>query len=158
MKKLLCGGVLVTALSLLAFASAAAAPEHWKVIARGSSGGDDVAIVAVAKRRVTELAVRANVTGSARTAKIHTVVACSKIEPFGIVTLSRAQDFTLTLPGMKVLQLPMPFPENCGVTAIGISHSILRVVGNTTYLGRLTLQILAQCTVQTFPAARGKCL
>jgi hypothetical protein len=158
MKKLLCGGVLVTVLSLLAFASAGAAPEHWKVIARASDGGDQVAIVAVAKRRVTQLAIRAKVTGSSKTAKLHTVVTCSKATSLGIVTLSRAQKFTLTGPEMKVLQLPMQFPENCGVTAIGTSNSILRVVGKTTYLGRLTLQILVPCVVQTFSAARGKCL
>jgi hypothetical protein len=115
------------------------------VIARASDGGDQVAIVAVAKRRVTQLALRAKVTGSSKTAKLHTVVTCSKAGPFGIVTLSRTQVFTLTGSEMKVLQLPMPFPENCGVTAIGVSHSIQRTVGNTTYLGRLTLQILAPC-------------
>lgn len=157
MKKLLCGGVVVTVLSLLSFASAGAASQHWKVIARASDGGDQVAVVAAAKRRVTKLAIRARVTGSSKTAKLHTVVTCSKATYLGIVTLSREQKFTLTGREMKVLQLPMPFPENCGVTAIGISNSIQRVVGNTTYAGRLTLQILAPCVVQTFAAARGKC-
>ena len=88
---------------------------------------------------------------------VHAVVTCSKAGQLGIVVLSRSQEFTLNGPAMRQLQLPVAYPENCGVTVIGISNSVLRVVGDTTVMGRLTLQILVPCVVQTFAAARGKC-
>lgn len=149
MKGLVCGGVLLIVLSSLAFVSAGSAAERWKVIARGSDGGDQVAVVAVAKRRMTKFAVRARETDGPMTVKMHAVVTCSIAGPLGIVTLSRSQRFTLTGSAMRELQLPVAHPENCGVTAIGIGHAVR---------GRLTVQILAPCTVQTNGALRGTCI
>jgi hypothetical protein len=146
MKRLVCGGVLLVVLSSLAFASAGSAEVRWKVIARASDGGDQVAVVAVAKRRVTKFAVRVRVTGEPKTAKLHAVVTCSKA---GFGTFSRGQQFTLTGPAMRPLQLPVAYPENCGVTVIAIGNSVVRVVGDTVYTGRVTVEILAPCVVQT---------
>ena len=150
MKRLLCGGVLLIVLSSLAFASAGSAGERWKVIARGSSSGDQVAVVAVAKRRMTQFAVRVRVTGEPRTTRLHTVVTCSKALWVGVGTYSRGQRFTLTGSEMKRLQLPVAGPENCGVTAIAI--------GNSARQARITVQILAPCVVQTAGNLRGTCI
>jgi hypothetical protein len=122
-----------------------------KVLRRATGG--QIAVVGVGKSRATKFAIRAKVKGTPKTVKVHAVVLCSKDGPIGTVTLSRSQRFTLTGPAMKVLQLPIAGPENCGVTAIGISRAF-----DGRLLGRLTLQILAPCTVQTFAAARGACI
>ena len=76
------------------------------------------------------------------------MVLCSKAGPVGIVTLSRSQRFTLTDSAMRRLQIPMVYPENCGVTAIGISNAVSRRVGNTVYTGHIVMEILAPCVVQ----------
>ena len=149
MKRFVCVGVLLTVLSYVALASAGSAHGRWKVLARASDSGEQVAAVAVGKSRATKFAVRARVTGEPKAVKVHAVVLCSKAGPFGIVTLSRSQRFMLTASAMKELELPIAHPETCGVTAIGISHA---------YRGRLTMQILAPCIVQTLPAAKGKCI
>src|SRR5580765_295752 len=151
MKRLVCAGVLLAVLLSLAPASAGSAEGRWKVLRRATGG--QIAVVAVGKSRATKFAIRAKVKGTPKTVKVHAVVLCSKDGPIGTVTLSRSQRFTLTGPAMKVLQLPIAYPENCGVTAIGISRAL-----DGRLLGRLTLQILAPCTVQTFPAARGACI
>jgi hypothetical protein len=149
MKALACSGVLLVILSSLAFASAGSAQERWKVVARGSSGSDQVAVVSVAKRRATKFAVRAKMAGTPKTTQVHAVVTCSKIGPLGPVTLSRSQRFALRGSEMRELRLPIPYPENCGVTVIGI---------RAEYGDRFTVQILVPCTVQTLGALRGKCL
>jgi hypothetical protein len=130
-------------------ASAVSVEEDWRVIGRATDAGDQVAVVAAAKRRTTTLAVRVRVTGQPKTAKLHTVVTCSKVGPFGVTIFSRRDEFAVTAPALRVLPLPVRHPENCGVTAIGQSNSILRRVGDTVYSGRITVQILARCIVQT---------
>jgi hypothetical protein len=145
MKRFVCVGVLLTVLSYVAFASAGSTQGHWKVLARASDSGEQVAAVGVGKSRATKFAVRARVTGEPKAVKVHAVVLCSKAGPSGIVTLSRSQRFTLTGSAIKELELPIAYPENCGVTAIGISHA---------YRGRLTMQILVPCIVQR----TGECL
>jgi hypothetical protein len=56
----------------------------------------------------------------------------------------------LAAPAMRVLRLPVPYPENCGVTAIGTSKSVVvHGAGGSAYAGRLTIEILARCVVQT---------
>jgi len=132
---------------------AGSAEERWRVVARGTDTGDQVAVVAAAKRRTTALAVRVRVTGEPKTARLHTVVTCSKASPVGLVVSSRRQEFTMTAPAMRVLRLPMPYPENCGVTAIGIASSVLHRVGNAV-AAHITVEILAPCTAQT----NGACL
>jgi hypothetical protein len=149
MKRLVGGGVLLMVLSSLAFASAGSAQERWKVLARGSSSSDGVAIVAVAKRRATQFAVRARVTGTPQTVKLHAVVTCSKDTLLGVATVSGQERFALAGPALRVLKLPVAYPENCGVTAIG--------VGNAAR-GRITVQILVPCIVQTLGALRGECV
>jgi hypothetical protein len=151
MKRLVCVGALLAVLLSLAPASAGSAEGRWKVLKRATGG--QIAVVGVGKSRATKFAIRAKVKGTPKTVKVHAVVLCSKDGPIGTVTLSRSQRFTLTGPAMKVLQLPIAYPENCGVTAIGISRAF-----DGRLVGRLTLQILAPCTVQTFPAARGACI
>ena len=121
------------------------------MLARATGG--QIAVIGVGKSRATKFAIRAKVKGTPKTVKVHAVVLCSKDGYLGTVTLSRSQRFTLTGPAMKVLQLPIAYPENCGVSAIGISRAF-----DGRFLGRLTLQILVPCTVQTFAAARGACI
>ena len=123
------------------------------MLARATDSGSQIVAVGVGKSRATKFAIRAKVKGTPKTVKVHAVVLCSKLGYLGPVTLSRSQRFTLTGSAMKVLQLPVASPENCGVTAIGISKAF-----DGRVQGRLTLQILAPCTVQTFPAARGACI
>ena len=151
MKRLVCVGVLLAVLLSLAPASAGSAEGRWKVLRRATGG--QIAVVGVGKSRATKFAIRAKVKGTPKTVKVHAVVLCSKDGYLGTVTLSRSQRFTLAGPAMKVLQLPIAYPETCGVTAIGISRAF-----DGRFLGRLTLQILVPCTVQTFAAARGACI
>jgi hypothetical protein len=122
--------------------------EAWKVIARGSDNGDQVVSVGVGKDRPTTFAVRARVTGEPKAMKVHAVVLCGKAGYFGMATLSRSQRFTLADSAMRELQLPMVYPENCGVTAIGVSNAVVRRVGDTVYTGHLIMEILAPCVVQ----------
>jgi hypothetical protein len=110
-------------------------------------------VIGIGKNRATQFAIRAKVKGTPKTVKVHAVVLCSKDGYLGTDTLSRSQRFTLTGSAMKVLELPIAYPERCGVTAIGISRAF-----DGRSVGRLTLQILAPCTVQTFAAARGACI
>ena len=151
MKRLVCVAVLLAVLLSFASASAGSAEGRWKVLRRATGG--QIAVVAVGKSRATKFAIRAKVKGTPKTVKVHAVVLCSKDGYLGTVTLSRSQRFTLTGSAMKVLELPIAYPENCGVTAIGISRAV-----DGLREGRLTLQILVPCTVQTFPAARGACI
>ena len=124
--------VLVFGLTLtLASASAVSAPEGWRVIGRATDAGTQVAVAVAAKRRTTKLAVRVRVTGAGTTAELHTVVTCSKAGYWGIGVFSRRDKFTVAVPAFRVLRLPIAYPENCGVTVIGMSDSVLRVVGNT---------------------------
>lgn len=125
-----------------------AAERRWKVIARGSDNGDQVVSVSVGKDRPTKFAVRARVTGEPKTVKVHAVVLCGKAGYFGMATLSRSQRFTLTDSAVRELQLPMAYPENCGVTAIGVSNAVVRRVGDTVYTGHIIVEILAPCVVQ----------
>jgi len=151
MKRLVCVAVLLAVLLSFASASAGSAEGRWKVLRRATGG--QIAVVAVGKSRATKFAIRAKVKETPKTVKMHAVVLCSKDGYLGTVTLSRSQRFTLAGSAMKVLELPIAYPENCGVTAIGISRAF-----DGRLVGRLTLQILAPCTVQTFPAARGACI
>jgi hypothetical protein len=143
------------AFALLAAASAAPADNQWRVIARGTDAGDQVAVVAVAKRRAETFDVRVRVTGEPKTAQLHTVVTCSANGPFGVVILTRRQELTLTAPARRALRLPIPHPENCAVNAIGIAHSIRRRgEGDTVHVGSITVEIPAPCVVQ----ANGRCI
>jgi hypothetical protein len=131
--------------------SASSAQEGWRVIGRATNEGSgyQLAVAAAAKRRVTTLAVRVRVTGQPNTAELHTVVTCSKDGPLGTVVLSRRDELTLAAPAMRVLRLPVPYPENCGVTAIATSKSVVVRRAGGTHSGRLTVEILARCVVQT---------
>jgi hypothetical protein len=119
------------------------------VIGRASDAGDQVAVIAAAKRRTTKLAVRVRVTGQPKAANLHTVVTCSKAGPFRVGIFSRRGEFKVTAPAMRLLRLPIAYPENYGVTAIGIANSIPRRVGDTVHGARITVEILAPCIVQT---------
>jgi hypothetical protein len=103
------------------------------------------------KRRTTRLAVGVRVTGEPKKAELHTVVTCSKMGLLGPGIFSRRDMFRVRAPAMRVLRLPIAYPENCAVTAVGISKMFSR-------RWRITIEILAQCTAQTFPAAKGKCI
>lgn len=151
MKRLVCVGVLLAVFVSLASASAGSAEGRWKVVRRATGG--QVAVVAVGRSRATKFAIRAKVKGTPKMVKVHAVVLCSKVGYLGLVTLSRSQRFMLTGPAMKVLQLPIAYPEHCGVTAIGISNAF-----DGRVLGRLTLQILVPCNVQLTGALSGKCI
>jgi hypothetical protein len=142
---------VVLAIAALASASAAPAKERWRVVARATDTGDQIAVAAAAKRQTTRLAVRVRVTGEPKKAELHTVVTCSKATGLGRRVFSRRDAFTVTAPAMRVLRLPIGYPENCGVIAIGIGRIF-------SPRGRITVEILARCTVQTFPAAKGKCI
>ena len=131
---------VVLALASVASASAAPTKERWRVIGRATVAGDQIAVAVAAKRRTTRLAVRVRATEQSATAELHTVVTCSKDGPFGPGVFSRRDKFTVTAPAFRVLRLPIAYPENCGVTVIGISH--------TVYMGHTTIEILAPCTVQ----------
>jgi hypothetical protein len=129
-------------------ASSSSAQDGWRVIARGS--GDQVAIAGAAKRRTTKLAVRVRVPGRPKTAaELHTVVTCSKAGYLGIAVFSRRDKFTVTAPALRVLRLPIAYPENCGVTVIGTS---------TAHAGHITVEILALCIVQRNGALKGVCV
>ena len=130
-------------------ASSVSAQDGWRVIGRGTDSGDQVAVASAAKRRTTKLAVRVRVTRLPSTAELHTVVTCSKAGYFGIGIFSRRDKFTVTAPAFRVLRLPIAYPENCGVTVIGTS---------TTHAGRITVEILAPCIVQTNGALKGACV
>jgi hypothetical protein len=151
MRRLVCVGVLLAVLLSLAFASAGSAEGRWKVLARATGG--QIAVIGVGKNRATKFAIRAKVKGTPKTVKVHAVVLCSKDGYLGTVTLSRSQRFTLTGSAMKVLELPIAYPERCGVTAIGISRAF-----DGRRVGRLSLQILVPCTVQTRGALSGACI
>jgi hypothetical protein len=151
-------GVAVGALAILAAngsvslamppASSSSAQDGWRVIARGS--GEQVAIVSAAKRRTTKLAVRVRVKERPKTAAaLHTVVTCSKAGYLGIGVFSRRDKFNVTAPALRVLRLPIAYPENCGVTVIGTT---------TAYAGHITVEILASCIVQTNGALKGVCV
>jgi hypothetical protein len=148
--------LVILLLGLGAFVSvpAGSAQERWRVIARGTdTEGGGVAVVAAAKRRMSgSFAVRVRVSGEPKTAKVHAVVTCSRAGPGGHVVSSRRQEFAVTAPAMRVLRLPMPYPEECGVTAMGIASSLLHRVGNAS--AHITVEILARCTVQR----NGACL
>ena len=116
--------------------------------ATDAEGGEQIAVAVAAKYRTTRLAVRVRVTGRPKTAELHTVVTCTKDGPFGPGIFSRRDKFTVTAPAFRLLRLPIAYPENCGVTAIGISNSLRVVVGNTVQPGRISVEILAPCTVQ----------
>jgi hypothetical protein len=130
-------------------ASSVSAQDGWRVIGRGTDSGDQVAVASAAKRRTTKLAVRVRVTGLAKTAELNTVVTCSKAGYLGIGVFSRRDKFTVTAPAFRVLRLPIAYPENCGVTVIGTS---------TAYAGRITVEILVPCIVQTNGALKGVCV
>jgi hypothetical protein len=151
MKWLVCVGVLLAVLLSLASASAGSAEGRWKVLARATGGQN--AVVGVGKNRATRFAIRAKVKGTPNTVKVHALVLCSKDGYLGPVTFSRSERFTLTGSAMKVLELPIAYPEMCGVTAIGISRAF-----DGRVVGRLTLQILVPCTVQTSGALSGACI
>jgi hypothetical protein len=141
--------IIVLGLGASVAVPAGSAEERWRVIARGTdTEGGGVAVVAAAKRRMTAFAVRVRVSGEPKTATLHTAVTCSKFTPVGPVVSSRRQEFTVTAPAMRVLRLPMPYPENCGVTAIGIASSFLHRVGNALS-AHIRVEILDRCTVQT---------
>ena len=140
--------LLVLVMAALAFAAAAPAEERWRVIA---DTGDSVAVAAAAKRRATRFAVRVRMTGEPKKAEVHTVVTCSKVVLGGPEFYSRRDTVTLTAPVIRELILPVPYPENCGVTAIAIRQLF-------SPRGSITVEILARCIVQTFPAAKGKCI
>lgn len=151
MKSVACVGVLFAVLLSLTSASAGSAEMRWKVLTRATGG--PITVIGVGKNRATKFAIRAKVKGTPTTVKVHAVVLCSKDGYVGTVTLSRSQRFTLTGSAMKVLELPIAYPERCGVTAIGISRAV-----DGRREGRLTLQILVPCIVQTFRAAHGACI
>lgn len=134
--------------SAMPSASAVSGEEGWRVIGRATDAGDQVAVAGAAKRRTTKLAVRVRVTGRPKTAELHTVVTCSKALYLGTGVFTRRDKFMVTAPAFRVLRLPVVYPENCGVTVVGISNSVSRVVGNTAYVGRITVEILARCIVQ----------
>ena len=134
---------LVVTLASIASASASTAPtqagaERWRVIGRGTDAGDGVAVAAAAKRRTSRLAVRVRVTGRPKRAQMHTVVTCSKA---GVGIYSRRDTFVLWPSAVRVLRLPIGYPENCGVTAIGVIQPVSR-------RGVITVEILAVCIVQ----------
>ena len=145
-------GAMLAATASVSFAmppaSSVSAQDGWRVIGRGTDSGDQVAVASAAKRRTTKLAVRVRVTGLPNTAELHTVVTCSKAGYFGIGVFSRRDKFRVTAPAFRVLRLPIAYPENCGVTVIGTS---------TTHAGRITVEILAPCIVQTNGALKGVC-
>lgn len=151
MKRLVCVGVFFAVLLSVASASARSAEGRWKVLARAT--GSHIAVIGVGKNRATKFAIRAKVKGTPKTVKVHAVVLCSKDGYLGAVTLSRSQRFTLTGSEMRVLELPMAYPERCGVTAIGISRAL-----DGRRVGRLTLQVLVPCIVQTSGALSGACI
>lgn len=130
-------------------ASSLSAQDGWLVIGRGTDSGDHVAVASAAKRRTTKLAVRVRVTARPKTAELHTVVICSKAGYLGTGVFSRRDKFNVTAPAFRVLSLPIAYPENCGVTVIGTS---------TAYTGRITVEILAPCIVQTNGALKGVCV
>jgi hypothetical protein len=137
---------VVLALTLVASPSAAPTKESWRVLSRATVAGDQqIAVVVAAKRRTTRLAVRVRATEQPATAELHTVVTCNKEGPSGPGVFSRRDKFTVQAPALRVLQLPIAYPENCGVTVIGITH--------TVQWGHMTIAILASCTVQT----NGRC-
>jgi hypothetical protein len=141
--------ILLLGLGASVSVPAGSAEERWRVVARGTDTGDQVAVAAAAKRRVTAFAVRVRVMGEPKSARLHAVVTCSKVGPGpgGHVVSSGRQEFTMTAPAMRVLRLPMPYPENCGVTAIGIASGFLHRVGNAT-AAHITVEILVPCIVQ----------
>ena len=141
--KVLAFAFLVVTLASIASASASAAStqagaERWRVIGRGTDAGDGIAVAAAAKRRTSRLAVRVRVTGRPKRAQMHTVVTCSKAG-FGIY--SRRDTFVLWPSAVRMLRLPIGYPENCGVTAIGVIHPVSR-------RAVITVEILAVCSVQ----------
>ena len=153
-------GVAVGALAILAAsasvslamppASSVSAQDGWRVVGRGTDSGDHVAVASAAKRRTTKFAVRVRVTGRTKTAaELHTVVICSKAGYLGTGVFSRRDKFNVTAPAFRVLPLPIAYPENCGVTVIGTS---------TAYAGRITVEILVPCIVQTNGALEGVCV
>jgi hypothetical protein len=79
MERVACGLFpLMLGFALLASASAAPAVNDWRVLARATDAGDQVAVVAAAKRRAQTFDVRVRVIGEPKTAKLHAVVTCSK--------------------------------------------------------------------------------
>jgi hypothetical protein len=122
--------------------------DGWRMIARGIDSGDQVAVASAAKRRTTQLAVRVRVIGEPKTAELHTVVTCSKAGYLGIGVFSRRDKFTVTAPALRVLRLPIAYPENCGVVVIGMSNISIRRPGKNGYVGRITVDILVRCFTQ----------
>jgi hypothetical protein len=140
--------ILLLGLGASVAVPAGTAEQRWRVVARGTDSGDQVAVAAAAKRRMTAFAVRVRVVGEPKTARLHAVVTCSRVgPPSGLVVSSRRQQFTMTAPAMRVLRLPMPNPENCGVTAIGVASDLLHRVGNAP-AAYITVEILVPCIVQ----------
>lgn len=110
----------------------------WRVIGRGGDIGSG-AVAAVARHRTTRLAIRVRVTGQPSLAHVWTVVLCNH-GPF--VDSTRA-DFELRALVVKVLRPPMPYPENCGVTAYATTKAIVSRSGNTVTVGSVRIEILA---------------
>jgi hypothetical protein len=54
---------------------------------------------------------------------------------------------------VRVLRLPTSNPENCGVTAIGVSNSVRRVAQGVVDVGGITVEILVPKTPELIRSA-----
>jgi hypothetical protein len=110
----------------------------WRIIGQGGDMGSG-AVAGVSKHRTGRLAIRVRVTGEPKLAQVWTVVLCNH----GPYVDSRADAFKLRAHVVKVLRPPMPYPENCGVTASARTSAIASVSGNTVTAGSVGIDILA---------------